>query len=119
MEYCIRITTLGVEPIIKSYYNPYHTAKAEDRRTDHEATNTAKTYSLIYGNVYYVDDNCEKCTMKYIYYDKRTNSLRYTFKYNMHGNEVFRIKRKESIHILPKISRTSKKYNRIYKKGQQ
>jgi len=84
-----------------------------------ETTRQYLETDLIYdqdGNVYYVDDNGKEHPLRYAGYDKYTDSLRYTFKYKYKNNKVYRIKRDTDLRIFPKISRSSHKYKRIYKK---
>jgi transposase len=83
-----------------------------------ETTRQYLETDLIYdqeGNVYYVDDAGKEHLLRYAGYDRYTDSLRYTFKYKGSNNKVFRIKREENLRIFPKISRSSKKYKRLYK----
>lgn len=103
-----RLEEKGVTPLIPNRHMWKEEASRQYLDTD-----------LIYdqsGNVYYVDDKGNRHLLRYAGYDKGTDSLRYTFQYKTENSKVFRIKRKENLRIFPKISRTSMKYKRIYKR---
>ena len=49
-------------------------------------------------------------------YDQSKDSLRYGFHSKYNNNRIFRINRSEDIHIFPKVSQQSHKFERLYNK---
>ena len=80
---------------------------------DAEETKQYKNTNMVYnykGDVYYVDDNCEKHKMKYLGYDKQKKCLRYS-----HNQKTYKIYTSYDERIFLPIARDSKKWGRIYK----
>jgi len=78
-----------------------------------EETKQYKNTNIVYnykGDVYYVDDNCEKHKMKYMGYDKQKKCLRYS-----HENKTYKIYTSYDERLFLPIARDSKKWGRIYK----
>lgn len=74
------------------------------------------------GEVFYVNNKCEKILLKAVGYDKQTDSQRYTFhpkdyhKSDGLNNKVFRVKCDEYPRIFPPVAQTTYKFERLYAK---
>jgi len=80
---------------------------------DGESTQQYKDTNIVYnykGDVYYVDNNCQKHKMKYMGYDKQKKCLRYS-----HNGKTHKIYTSYDERIFLPIARDSKKWGRIYK----
>ena len=80
---------------------------------DGEETKQYKDTNIVYnykGDVYYVDNSCEKHKMKYMGYDKQKKCLRYS-----HNGKTYKIYTSYDERIFLPIARDSKKWGRIYK----
>lgn len=66
--------------------------------------------------VWYVEEDGKKTELSYGGYDKSTDSLRYGFKPQKHDARIFRIKCSEDRRIFTPVARSSRKWNRLYKK---
>ena len=80
---------------------------------DGEQTKQYKNTDIVYnykGDVYYVDDKCEKHKMKYEGYDKQKKCLRYS-----HAGKIYKIYISYDERVFLPIARDSHKYKRLYK----
>ena len=86
---------------------------------DGEETKQYKDTDVVYtydGKVYYIDENENQIKLRYLGYDKSSDSLRYGFKPQYNDNRVFRIKCDTDKRIFVNVARDSKKWAREYKK---
>lgn len=86
---------------------------------DGEKTKQYKDTDIVYtydGKVYYINDKSEEIKLRYLGYDKSSNSLRYGFYPQYNDNRVFRISCDTDKRIFVTVARDSKKWERIYKK---
>ena len=86
---------------------------------DGEKTKQYKDTDIVYtydGKVYYVNDKNEEIKLKYLGYDKSSNSLRYGFHPQYNDNRIFRISCDTDKRIFVTVARDSKKWGRLYKK---
>jgi len=80
---------------------------------DGEETKQYKDTDIVYnykGDVFYVDDKCEKHKMKYEGYDKQKKCLRYS-----HEGKIHKIYTSYDERVFLPIARDSNKFKRIYK----
>ena len=80
---------------------------------DGEETKQYKDTNMVYdykGNVYYIDEKCEKQKMKYEGYDKQKKCLRYS-----HEGKIHKIYISYDERVFLPIARDSEKFRRIYK----
>ena len=66
------------------------------------------------GEVFFITDDNQYEKLKYLGYDKRTKSLRYTREFT--GNNVYRIPLDIDRRIFTPVARDSKKFKKLYKK---
>jgi len=97
------IKNAGITPVI-DIRNMW---KKSEETKQYKDTNIVYNYK---GDVYYVDDNCEKHKMKYMGYDKQKKCLRYS-----HNGKTQKIYTSYDERIFLPIARDSKKWGRIYK----
>lgn len=86
---------------------------------DGEKTKQYKDTDIVYtydGKVYYTNDEGKEIKLRYLGYDKSSNSLRYGFYPQYNDNRVFRISCDTDKRIFVTVARDSKKWERIYKK---
>jgi hypothetical protein len=86
---------------------------------DGEKTKQYKDTDIVYtydGKVYYINDKGKEIKLRYLGYDKSSNSLRYGFYPQYNDNRVFRISCDTDKRIFVTVARDSKKWERIYKK---
>lgn len=86
---------------------------------DGEETKQYRDTDIVYtydGNVFYINDEEEKIKLRYLGYDKSSNSLRYGFHPKYNDKRVFRISCDTDKRIFVTVARDSKKWKRIYKK---
>ncbi|MGB4660945.1 MAG: transposase [Mobilitalea sp.] len=85
---------------------------------DGEKTKQYKDTDIVYtydGKVYYVNDKAEQIKLRYLGYDKSSDSQRYGFYPQNKDNRVFRIPLNTDRRIFVPVARDSKKWKRIYK----
>lgn len=83
-----------------------------------EKTKQYKDTDIVYtydGKVYYINDKGKEIKLRYLGYDKSSNSLRYGFHPQYNDNRVFRISCDTDKRIFVTVARDSKKWERLYK----
>jgi len=86
---------------------------------DGEETKQYKDTDIVYtydGKVYYVNDDVKQIKLRYLGYDKSSDSLRYGFYPQFNDKRVFRISCDTDKRIFVTVARDSKKWVREYKK---
>ena len=86
---------------------------------DGEKTKQYKDTDIVYtydGKVYYIDDNGKEIKLRYLGYDKSSDSLRYGFYPQYNDNRIFRISCDTDKRIFVRVARDSRKWERLYKK---
>lgn len=80
------------------------------RNKQYKDTDVVYTYD---GKVYYIDENGNRIKLRYLGYDKSSDSLRYGFKPQYKDNRVFRIKCDTDKRIFVTVARIQKMGKRI------